>query len=840
MNKTKLLITALVMLLLLPLTCKSEDLFYYAGKETYSLISVPTKRATLDPPSLKRDSDSYVERIGARIHMTNSTKTQIPDEKQNKIFEINGKLSLPVFSVNNKVEVVLLPEIVVKPKLSSYDISPFVDKYQLKLVKHTDLYQIYSVPVESDVINIANKLYESNEFDFAYPNLFCPVESHSHIPNDPYFQYQIACHNTGQTLINGHSGTINADINAPEAWDITTGSPYVVVAVFDEGVSSNHPDLPNSRQIRLSGSNFGSGNPDDPSPIDNCNHGNACAGVIAATMDNNEGIAGIAPSCKIMPIRLDSTSSPTDIANGIQFAMNHGAKIISCSFGYQDSGSTPNLFPAITAAIQTAIQHNVVVLFSTGNTADYPFSNGEVEFPANADISNLITVGASDRYDCAALYSPRSSLIDFVAPSHRAYSPQIPGETLEMWSLDIPGSAGWNPTNFLLDYSAIPVGTTTPSTGTNHLSYTGYFGGTSHSCPVVAGVVALMLSVDPQLTPAQVYYKLKSTSAKVGGYTYVNGKCDDMGYGRVDAFAATWSALAPYIQGPDILCDTDYYQIQDCPSTATVVWSYETNINEQPNHPAIRIVNNTPSIAEVRRGTSCYTIGDPSFCYYTGTVTLKATISCNGASKIITKNIILHEDESPTIPVYQRRKISLDETRTFCIDNCTDVPTNKLKWVITLPSATSSTTYYGRCWSITTGFFIVQQGTMNIKLYNLENCDQTLYTNYNVTISYLIPDPLLSFANPVTTGTVDINVTDRNYAKGDGEADVEKEKRADIDYTLELWSENSRTVRTIRSTLRGEKDVVSMDVSNLPNGIYFLTMKVDNEILTTEKMIIIH
>ena len=101
---------------------------------------------------------------------------------------------------------------------------------------------------------------------------------------------------------------------------------------------------------------------------------------------------------------------------------------------------------------------------------------------------------------------------------------------------------------------------------------------------------------------------------------------------------------------------------------------------------------------------------------------------------------------------------------------------------------------------------------------------------------------MLSFANPVTTGTVDINVTDRNYAKGEGEgdADSEAEERADIDYILELWSENSRSVRTIRSTLRGEKDVVTLDVSNLPNGIYFLTMKVDNEILTTEKMIIIH
>ena len=134
---------------------------------------------------------------------------------------------------------------------------------------------------------------------------------------------------------------------------------------------------------------------------------------------------------------------------------------------------------------------------------------------------------------------------------------------------------------------------------------------------------------------------------------------------------------------------------------------------------------------------------------------------------------------------------------------------------------------------------VVHPGTMNIKLYNLKNCDQTLYTDYNVTISYLIPDPLLSFANPVTTGTVDISVTDRNYAKGE-EADSEAEKREDIDYTLELWSENSRTVRTINSTLTGEKDVVTMDVSNLPNGIYFLTMKVNNEILTTEKMIILH
>ena len=116
MNKRSRLTAALVMLLLLYLPCSSENLFYHAGKETYSLTPIPTKRATLTPPSLKQDSD-YVERIGARIQMENNTVTQIPEGKQNIIFEKEGKLSLPVFSINGTVEVILLPEIVLKPKM---------------------------------------------------------------------------------------------------------------------------------------------------------------------------------------------------------------------------------------------------------------------------------------------------------------------------------------------------------------------------------------------------------------------------------------------------------------------------------------------------------------------------------------------------------------------------------------------------------------------------------------------------------------------------------------------------------------------------------------------------
>lgn len=741
------------------------------------------------------------------------------------------------------MEVVLLPEIVLKPKISTFDISPFVDKYRLQLVKRTDLYQIYSVPVDSDVISIANKLYESNEFDFAYPNLFSPVKLHSYIPNDPYFQYQITCHNIGQTINNGHSGTINADINAPEAWDISKGSPNIVVAVFDEGVTSNHPDLPNSRQVRLNGSNFGSGNPNDPSPVGNSNHGNACAGVIAATMDNNEGIAGIAPLCKIMPVREDATSSPNDIADGILFAMNNGAKIISCSIGYSNSGSSPNLYPVITAAIDTAIHHNVVVLFSAGNTADYPYYNGFVEFPANANISNLITVGSSDRYDHVALYSPCSSLIDFVAPSHRAYYLQTPEETFEMWSLDIPGDAGWNPVNFRLDSNAISIGDITPNTGTNHLSYTGYFGGTSHSCPVVAGAVALMLSINPQLKPAEVYNILKNTSAKVGGYTYVEGRCNEMGYGRVDAFAATWATLNMYINGTIFLCDTATYQVHNIPANATVHWSFDTQIQQFGNFPIITISDTHSPTITVQRG-SYYINGMDGLplppVQYHGWVTLKADVTLNGLTRRITYAIYLRQDVAPTLPASALETIHLNEQRTFTINNCPNATFYEVKWVIRLPQTSTDSIYYGRSWEFTPS----QSGTLNMTLYNNDNCDSTsIYTPYSITVSRFLPydpfDPFLSFPNPVTTGTVDIQVIDKNYSTR-GNNDEETAERPDIDYTLELWDNDSRSIRSIKSTIHGEKDIVTLDVNNLRDGIYLLTLKVDDQILTTSKMIIDH
>ena len=555
MNKIKMIIMRKIFITILgiitlwtPLKAQNNSRYYYAGEQKYPLRLVSDKRAIFRPTDVKNAHDDYVERVGKRIHITEDMRNA--NETSERIVETtNGELSLPIYALNENLEVVLLPEIVLMPLSASYDMSYICNYYHLTLVKETEIYLLFSVPQNSDVLSIANEIYETGDFDFSYPNFFCSAQTTAHIPNDTYFPFQIACHNTGQTMYNNHTGTIDADINAPEAWDITKGSIDITVAVFDHGVTELHPDLSLWHQMRLPGSNFGSGNVNDPSPTGNANHGNACAGVIAATMDNNEGIAGIAPLCRIMPIRWDDTSAPIDMADGIQFAVDNGANIISCSWTFRNTGDYPNYVPAITRAIKNAIRHNVVVVFSAGNTANHVANNdGEVLFPANAGISNLITVGASDRYDMMANYSPKSALIDFVAPSHRAYHYQISGETSEMWSIDIPGPYGYNPIPYEMANEILFEGLELPRSGLNYRAYTGCFGGTSHACPVVAGVAALMLSINPNLTPGEVFHILKETSAKVGGYTYTNGKSEEMGYGRVDAYEAVIMAHNRYIQ----------------------------------------------------------------------------------------------------------------------------------------------------------------------------------------------------------------------------------------------------------------------------------------------------
>jgi subtilisin family serine protease len=171
----------------------------------------------------------------------------------------------------------------------------------------------------------------------------------------------------------------------------------------------------------------------------------------------------------------------------LNLAKNSGAHILSNSWGY--GSSVPNLFPNIVDAIEDAVMNGrngkgCIVVFAAGNTANQIGNDkGIITFPSNVNVEGVLTVWASDRYDQQANYSPTSNvsssfnqIIDIVAPSHRAYSCQIPTETFEVWTMDIPGNDGYNPVKNT-DCGVLPLtNSALPMSGTNYSSYTGYFG----------------------------------------------------------------------------------------------------------------------------------------------------------------------------------------------------------------------------------------------------------------------------------------------------------------------------------------------------------------------------
>lgn len=601
--------------------------YYYAFDQKVELIEKPNTLLIKYNREVEKDkkeknikelsSGTIVKWHGSQIAEIISENEDSKKALKLKLLQLDEtKSCIPFYMTKEGINKGITDEILIRFKTgtSIEEQKNFFKMFKAEVVKSTKIYKKIIVPKDKDALETANRYYETGLFEFAYPVFISYFKPYQHIPNDTYFNNQVACHNTGQAFTDNHTGTADADIDAPEVWDITRGSSNIVIAVLDQGVTSDHPDLPNNRQLRLAGSDFVS-NDNDPSPVNNDNHGNACAGVIAATMDNSQGVAGIAPNCRIMPIRILGTGGgigPWNIADAIEFAVDEGANILSNSWG--NGSNDPNDEPVIVTAIQYAIDEGRVVVFAAGNNANHDINgNGFVAFPGNVNIPGVITVGASDRNDDQANYSPTDNLIDVVAPSNRSMPWQtIAGETYEMWTIDIPGNPGYNiwhgPWTPPALFEELPI------IGTNNLAYTARFGGTSHSCPVVAGIAALMLSEDPSLTPIEVCDILLQTAEDVGGYDYVNGRCDEMGHGRVNAFNAV-TAVNLQISGSQTLCNSEVYQITGLPANANVNFG----LSQYPN--TIASMSTSGNTVTLTRNT-----------YGHGTVSLSATVSFGGCT----------------------------------------------------------------------------------------------------------------------------------------------------------------------------------------------------------------
>ncbi|UCE60918.1 MAG: S8 family serine peptidase [Phycisphaerales bacterium] len=338
----------------------------------------------------------------------------------------------------------------------------------------------------------------STVIEAVHPNY---IYQTSWVPNDPRFSEQWALNNTGQT-----GGTVDADIDAPEAWDITQGNADVVVAVIDTGVDYNHEDLAaniwtnNGETPDNDTDDDGNGFVDDylgwdfvenaggcaetedcsvrdNDPADAHGHGTHCSGIVAAPANNGTGIAGLAPNTKVMALRagyltVDGRGSlyDSDIEPAILYAVGNGADVISMSFG-GGGGATEDEF-------QFAFDQGVVLVAAAGNANTH-----HKTYPAAYD--QVVAVSASDHDDAKASFSNYGSWVDVVAPGVSILS-TLPGDAYTSWN------------------------------------------GTSMACPHVAGLGALLLSQTPGLSQLELKTLVRSTTDTVTSTEY-------LGIGRINA-----------------------------------------------------------------------------------------------------------------------------------------------------------------------------------------------------------------------------------------------------------------------------------------------------------------
>ncbi len=351
---------------------------------------------------------------------------------------------------------------------------------------------------EDAPLDVVNALAEERGVDFAEPNVLqAAVYAAASLPGDTLFQNQWHLHNTGQS-----QGVVGADVKALIAWEITTGSSRIRVVVHDSGVDINHPDL----QANMDpGKDFD--NDDDDASNNLGPHGTACAGVITA-VGNDQGVVGIAPGCRIVPLRAAGAHTWAVWAETFDWAAARG-EIISCSWRLS---SNQTLSEAIKkAAREGRGGRGIPIFFATGNDGTDGLS-----YPAN--LPETIAVGASTNEDIRADYSQYGDGIDFVAPSS--------GGTLRIETTDVQGGFGYNPQ---------------PGGDYCRASDASGFGGTSSATPLAAGVAALMLSVNNNLTAEQVRAIMHDTCDKIDEATANydrRGWSAHYGYGRINAAAA--------------------------------------------------------------------------------------------------------------------------------------------------------------------------------------------------------------------------------------------------------------------------------------------------------------
>lgn len=471
----------------------AQERISYATKE-FGRLYFDVSQEFIYANTQKKTSNAFSEEEGFKLIRVDSHDYERRMIETQKIY----KHVEPVLLFNNTYQV-STNEIIVKFK-DNYDPhkffkqfnielstpSKFVDNQYLIRFKDFDTYKTFE---------LVNLFYKDKRIDFIEPNFIILNALH----NDPFLSSQWALDNQGYL-----GGTVDADMDIVEAWQYSTGEG-IKIAILDNGVQLDHPDLqanllPGYDAINHSTQGGNISNSDT--------HGTECAGIIASVA-NDIGGRGVAYNSKIIPVRIMNNNYSTFnyMLEGFYWAVNNGADILSNSW----EAVSPS--QALNNAIHYAVTNGrggkgCVVLFSTGND-----NKNTVAYPAS--LPQVIAVGASSM--CDERKSPHSCDNTNWGSNY--------GNTLDVIA---PG---------------VKIFTTTVNS-----NYTHEFRGTSAACPNAAGVVALIMSLRPELKTYEIREILSKSTDKIGGYNYYATKQygswnNEVGYGRVNGLKAVKETL---------------------------------------------------------------------------------------------------------------------------------------------------------------------------------------------------------------------------------------------------------------------------------------------------------
>lgn len=362
------------------------------------------------------------------------------------------------------------------------------------------------------IFAMAERLIRQKDVELCHPELVRQMGWRSAFPQQWHLK---------KTTINGTVYEAHASVEA--AWALSEGE-HITIAIIDDGVDLEHEEFVGSGKL-IAPRDVTRAN-DDPRPGSRDNHGTACAGVAAG--NGFHGASGVAPKARLMAIRYASPLGSQAEADAFIWAAQHGADVISCSWGPEDGAwwdphdplhhTVVPLPDSTRLAIDWAVANGrngkgCVITWAAGN------GNESVDNDGYASYEKVVAVAACHAQGKKSAYSDFGKAIWCTFPSNDTILP-IPG----IWTTDRSGSAGYNPGQI--------------SRGDTAGNYVNDFGGTSSACPGVAGVAALILARNPSLRWDEVKDLLKRSCDQIdpntGNYD-VNGHSTLYGYGRVNA-----------------------------------------------------------------------------------------------------------------------------------------------------------------------------------------------------------------------------------------------------------------------------------------------------------------